>query len=166
MRLAAAVAALVPEQTRKAHMLFAQAQSELRILAGGGVMVRRYSADGRSTKPESAVSHAESKVGDLTERSASARARSAQLVNEAERLQGAARALVAATGALRAPVTEVLLEEIARFTNAARQHGEPPERALALVKSVVEPELSRVPQEHERIMAQVVDWFVKAYYAA
>ena len=77
-----------------------------------------------------------------------------------------ARAFMAEQRALRTSSHELLRDHVVRYTGALRAQGEPPERALVLMKAVIEPVLQGAPQDRRAVMETVVRWCVEAYYAA
>ncbi len=156
MRLAAAVVELAPNQTRRAHVLYAQAQAELRY-SGREVSgaLQESVASGMELRSESA---------ELKARATRARERAHELAHEANRLSALAEALVSANQPLQKSVAAAFQEEVERFSVAARGAGEPPEQALLRLKVAIEPALAAAFDRRDDIMIRAVDWFVHAYY--
>jgi hypothetical protein len=171
MRIAAAVVELAPNQARRAYILYAQAQAELRFSSReskSGTSHDGWRVDSISPLSDESNPPKPSDVRveaiELSARSARARERAVELANETNRLLNAAQAFATARQSLRGSIGEVFRDEVEHFTIAARAAGEPPERALVLLKAAVEPVLATVPEQRVEIMARTVNWFINAYY--
>jgi hypothetical protein len=168
MQLAASVLSCAPQHARLAHALFGQAQAALRFEAGDVVRHTTYpgpshnAGSSSTTRLDGSLRHRD----DLFRRSLAAHERAEELCLRRSELMEAASVLAKEHAELRETAAAALQTEVTRFAHALRESGEVPERALVLVKDAVASVFSNAGAEQTGVMADVVRWFVDAYYAA
>ena len=168
MRVAVAVMTMAPQHARAAHALYGQAQAALRFEARevqshvdypGPEVVRGLPGG----DPAPRVS---GQSGDKPRAGAAARASAQELRAAGQQLRAEATRLLSEYRKIGTEHMEAMRREIEGLARVLRASDSPPERALLLFKSALQPLIAEAPGEAEPVMEQIVRWFIESYYAA
>jgi len=166
MRIAAATLGVAPAHAREAHRLYAQAQAELRFALGMVGSHESYPGQGVAHSLARVTPARVLRVEDDSDVAADAIARAHEVAETSQRLRDEAFRLVTRSKTFEVGYAEVMRRDVEGLARVLRESGEPPERALVLVKNAMEPLVAAAPEDREIVLQQVVRWFVDSYYAA